>query len=48
MDGLNDLVGVDALQIDRRHAEVAVAELALDDIERDAFVGELDRVRVPE
>src|SRR4051795_11774428 len=34
VDGLDDSVGVDALQIDRGHAEVAVAELALDDVER--------------
>src|SRR3954471_5273138 len=37
VDGLDDLVGVDALQVDRGDAEVAVAELALDDVERDAF-----------
>ena len=46
MDGFDDLAGVDALEVDRGHAEVAVAELALDDVERDAFAGELDRVRV--
>src|SRR3954468_15036140 len=48
VNGLNDLVGVNALQVDRGHAEVAVAELALDDVERDAFVGELDGVGVAE
>jgi hypothetical protein len=33
-------------QMDRRHAEVAVADLALDDVERHALAAELDRVRV--
>jgi hypothetical protein len=33
-------------QVDRRHAEVAVAELALDDVEGHALAAELDRVRV--
>jgi len=46
VDGLDDLVGVDALEVDGGHAEVAVAELALDDVERHAFVSELDRMRV--
>src|SRR4051794_6322216 len=46
VDGLDDFVGVNALQVDRGHAKVAVAELALDDVERDAFVGEFDGVRV--
>jgi hypothetical protein len=32
-------------QVDRRHAEVAVAELALDDVEGHALAAELDRVR---
>src|SRR4051794_19497243 len=48
VDGLDDLVGVDALQVDRSDAEVAVAELALDDVERDAVVREFDGVRVAE
>ena len=39
---------VDALQIDRGDAEVAVAELALDDDQRDAFAGHLDGVGVAE
>jgi hypothetical protein len=38
--------GVDALEIDGGHAGVAVAELALDDVQRDALAGEFDRVRV--
>ena len=48
VDGVDDLARVDSLQVDRGHAEVAVSELALDDVERDALAGELDRVRVPE
>jgi hypothetical protein len=37
---------ISALQIDRGDAEVAVAELALDDNQRHAFVRHLDSVRV--
>src|SRR5215207_462562 len=48
MDGFDDLFVVDALQVDRRDAEVAVAELALDDDQRHAFASQLDGVRVPE
>jgi hypothetical protein len=36
------------VQIDRRDAEVAVAQLALDNVQRHAFARELDGVRVPE
>jgi hypothetical protein len=36
MDGVDDLGVVDALQVDRRDAEVGVAELALDDDQRHA------------
>jgi hypothetical protein len=36
MDGDDDLGLLDALEVDRRDAEVAVAELALDDDQRDA------------
>ena len=39
---------VDAVQLDRGHVEVAVAELGLDDVERDAFAREFDRVGVAE
>src|SRR5215210_2314963 len=42
--GGDDLLGVDALQVDARGAEVGVPELALDDVERHAFAGELDGV----
>jgi hypothetical protein len=46
--GFDDLGVVDALQIDARDAEVAVAELALNDDQRDAFACQLHRVRVAE
>jgi len=45
-EGGDDLLGVDSLDIDRRRAEVGVPERALDDVERDALAGELQRVRV--
>ena len=44
--GLDDLGVVDALEVDRGDAEVAVAELALDDDQWYAFVRLLDCVRV--
>jgi hypothetical protein len=44
VDGVDDLGVVDALEIDRGDAEVAVSELALDDDQRDAFAGHLDGV----
>src|SRR5215211_126809 len=46
VDGVDDLGVVDALQIDRGDAEVGVAELALDDDQRQALAGHLDGVRV--
>ena len=46
VDGIDDLGVIDALQVDRGDTEVGVAELALDDVECDAFVCHLDRVRV--
>ena len=46
MNGFDDFARVDALEVDRGHAEIEVAELTLDDVERDALAGELDRVRV--
>jgi hypothetical protein len=39
MHGFDDLATVDALQIDGSDAEVAVAELALDNDQRNAFAG---------
>jgi hypothetical protein len=44
--GGDDLLGVDPLEVYRGRAEVGVAELALDDVERYAFAGELDGVGV--
>ena len=46
VDGGDDLLGVDALQVDDGGAEVGVAELALDNVQRNALAGELDGVRV--
>jgi hypothetical protein len=46
--GLDDLPAVDALEVDGRDAEVAVAELALDDDQRHAFASHLDGMGVPE
>ena len=43
VDSRDDLLGVDPLQVDRGRAEVRVPELALDDVERHALTGELDR-----
>jgi hypothetical protein len=40
----DDLLGVGALQVDAGRAEVGVAELALNDVERYAFSSELDSV----
>ena len=44
--GRDDLLGVDALQVDAGRAEVGVAELALDDVQRHAFAGKFDGVGV--
>src|SRR5439155_26674260 len=44
--GRDDLLDVDALQVDARCAEVGMAELALDDVQRDTLAGELDGVRM--
>jgi hypothetical protein len=43
VDGGDDLGVVDPLQVGGRDAEVGMPQLALDDVERDAFVGEFDR-----
>ena len=48
MDGVDDLGAVDALEVDAGDAKVRVPELALDDVERHAFAGHLDRMRVAE
>jgi hypothetical protein len=47
MDGVDDFGGDDALQIDRGHSEIAVAELPLDDVDRNALAGEFDRMCMP-
>ncbi len=44
VDGGDDLLGVDALKVDRCRSEVRMAELALDDVQRYALSSELDRV----
>jgi hypothetical protein len=46
VNGLDDLAGVDGLEVDAGDAKVGVPELSLDDDERDALVRHLDRVRV--
>jgi hypothetical protein len=46
VDGRDDLLGVDPLQVDRGGAEVGVAELALDDVQRHALASEFERMRV--
>ena len=45
MDGGDDLLGVDSLEVGAGCGEVRVAELALDQ-QRDPFVQQLDGVRV--
>jgi hypothetical protein len=42
VDRFDDFGVVNALQVDRGDAEVAVAELALDDDQRHAFTGHFD------
>jgi hypothetical protein len=44
--GGDDLLGVDSLEIDAGGAEVGMAELALDDVQRHALAGQLEGVRV--
>ena len=46
VSGGDDLLGVDALGVAGGRAEVCVAELALDDVQRHAFASELDGVCV--
>jgi len=38
--------GIDALEGDRGRADVGVPELRLDEVQRHAFAGELERMRV--
>jgi hypothetical protein len=48
MNGVDDLVVNDALEVYGRDSQVSVSELALDDDEQDAFAGHLNRVGVSE
>ena len=48
VDGVDDLAGIDSLEVNRRDPEVRMSELPLDDRQRDPFVRHLDRVGVPE
>jgi hypothetical protein len=48
MNCVDDLGVVDPLEVDRGDAEVAVAELALDDHERHTFASHFDGVGVPQ
>ena len=48
VNGFDDLGVVDAPQIDGRDAEIAVAQLALDDNRWHALARELDGMGVPE
>jgi hypothetical protein len=44
--GRDDLLRIDPLEVDRGRAEAGMAELALDDVQRNALASELERVRV--
>jgi hypothetical protein len=48
MDGVDDLAGVDALQVNRGDPEVGMPELPLDNRQRDAFVRHLNSMRMPQ
>jgi hypothetical protein len=48
VDGVDDLGVVDPLEVDRGDAEIAVAELALDDHARHTLTSHFDGVRVPQ
>jgi hypothetical protein len=48
VDRVDDLGVVDALEVGRGDAEVGMAELALDHVQRDALAGHLDGVGVTE
>ena len=47
-DGVDDLRGVDPLQVGGGGPQLGVPELALDDVDRDAFAPALNGVFVPE
>jgi hypothetical protein len=46
VDGRDDLLGVDPLRVDAGRAEVRVAQLPLDDVQRHALTRELEGVGV--
>jgi len=46
--GIDDLRVIDPLEIDRGHPEMGMPELSLDNDQRHALVGHLDRARMPE
>lgn len=48
MDGRDDLLDVNALEVDRGRPQVGVTELSLDDVQRHALAGELKRMRLTE
>jgi hypothetical protein len=48
VDGGDDLRAVNALQVNRGDPEIGVAELALDNDQRNSLVSHLDRMSVPE
>ena len=48
MHGFDDLAAIDALEVDGGDAEVAVAELLLDDDQWNAFAGHRDGMGVAE
>jgi hypothetical protein len=48
VDSVDDFAAVDSFEVDAGDSEVGVAELALDDDERGALSGHLNRVRVAE
>jgi len=48
MNGRDDLLGVDALQVDACRAEIGMPQLSLDDVERHALAGKLKRMRMTE
>ena len=47
-DRPDDLLGIDALQVDARRGRIQMPELALDDRQRPPLTGELDGVRMAE
>jgi hypothetical protein len=48
VDRVDDLAGVDSLQVDRRDPEMGMPELPLNNRQRDPFVRHLDRMSMPE